>query len=60
MGSTADLFGVELEEGWVVLDFGVAEGLGYGGVVDFGVAVAAVADEIDDDVGLEGVAVLGG
>ncbi len=59
-GVYTDLFGVELIEGRVVLDFGVAEGLGYGGVVDFGVAVAAVADEVDDYVGLEGLAVLGG
>ena len=44
----------------MVLDFGVAKGLGDGGVVDFGVAVAAVADEVDDDVGLEGLAVFGG
>ena len=59
-GVDADLFGVELIEGWVVLDPGVAEGLGDGGVVDFGVAVAAVADEVDDDVGVEGLAVFGG
>ena len=59
-GVDTDFFGVELEEGWVVLDAGVAEGLGDGGVVDLGVAVAAVADEVDDDVGVEGLAVLCG
>ena len=58
-GIDADLFGVELEERRVILDLGVAEGLGDGGVVDFGVAVAAVADEVNDDVGLEGLAVFG-
>ena len=52
-GVDADLLGVELVERRVVLDGGVAAGLGDGGVVDFGVAVAAVADEVDDDVGVE-------
>ena len=59
-GVDVELLGVELVEGRVVLDFGVAEGLGDGGVVDFGVAVAAVTDEVDDDVGVEGLAVVGG
>ncbi len=59
-GVDAYLLGVELEEGRVFLDFGVAERLGDRGVVDFGVAVAAIADEVDNDVGLEGLAVLGG
>ena len=60
VGSMPILFGVDLREGRVVLDDGVAAGLGDGGVVDLGVAVAAVADEVDDDVGVEGVAVVGG
>ncbi len=55
-----ELLCVDLVERRVVLDEGVAARLGDGGVVDFGVAVAAVADEVDDDVGGEGVAVVGG
>ncbi len=58
-GVDVEALGVELVEGRVILDFGVAERLGDGGVVDFGVAVATVADEVDDDVGVEGLAVLG-
>ena len=54
------LLRVELVERRMVLDGGVAAGLGDGGVVDFAVAVAAVADEVDDDVGVEAVAVFGG
>ncbi len=59
-GVDTDLLGVELVEHGVVFDLRVAEGLGDGGVVDFGVAVAAIANEVDDDVGVEGLAVLGG
>ncbi len=44
----------------MVLDEGVAARLGDGGVVDLGVAVAAVANEVDDDIGVEGGAVVGG
>ena len=59
-GVYVDFLGVELEERGMVFDEGVAARLGDGGVVDFAVAVAAVADEIDDDVGVEGMAVVGG
>ena len=44
----------------MLLDEGVAARLGDGGVVGFVVAVATVADEVDDDVGVEALAVLGG
>jgi hypothetical protein len=44
----------------VVLDECVAEGLGDGGIVYLAVTVATVADEVDDDVGVELVAILGG
>ena len=44
----------------MILDFGVAQRLGDGGVVDFTVAVAAVTDEVDDHIGVEGVAVFDG
>ena len=55
-----ELLRVELVERRVVLDEGVAARLGDGGIVDLGVAMAAVADEVDDDVGVEGVAVVRG
>ena len=58
-GVDAGLLRVELVERRVVFDLCVAEGLGDGGVVDFAVAVAAVSDEVDDDVGVELVAILG-
>ena len=35
----------------------VEQRLGDGGIVDFAVAVAAVADQVDDDIGAELVAV---
>jgi hypothetical protein len=44
----------------MVFDLRVAQRLGDGGVVDFAVAVAAITDEVDDDVGMELVAVIGG
>ena len=59
-GVDADALCVELVERRVVFDGGVAARLRDGGVVDFAVAVAAVADEVDDDVGVEALAVLGG
>ncbi len=58
-GVDADLFGIDLEEGRVVLDLGITKGLGDGRVVDFGVAVATIADEVDDDVGVKGLAIFG-
>ena len=44
----------------MVLDGGVTARLGDGGVVHFAVAVAAVADKVDDDIGVEPVTKLGG
>ena len=56
----AELLRVELGERRMALDAAVAQRLGDGGVVDFGVAVTAIADEVDDHVAVEGVAVFGG
>ena len=53
----AEPLGVNLVERRVGLDFGVDDGLGDGGVVDLGVAVAAVADQVDHHVRAELVAV---
>ena len=44
----------------MLFDFLVQQRLGDGGIVDFAVAVAAVADQIDHHVGAELVAVFGG
>ena len=44
----------------MIFDLRVAQRLGDGGVVDFAVPVAAITDEVDDNVGVELVAVLGG
>ena len=55
-----DVVGVNLPERRMLFDLLVEQRLGDGGVVDFAVAVAAVADEIDDDVGAEFVAIFGG
>ena len=57
---SADVFGVDFPERRMLLDLLVEQRLGDGGIVDFAVAVAAIADQIDDDVGAELVAVLGG
>jgi hypothetical protein len=51
---------VELIEEGTAFDGGVTARLGDRGVVSFVVAVATVADEVDDDVGAEALAVLGG
>src|SRR5271170_2437665 len=56
----AELLCVKLGERRMVLDAAVAQGLRDGGIVDFGVAVTAVADEVDDYIAMKGVAVLGG
>ena len=44
----------------MALDLCVAEGLSNGGIVNFAVAVAAIADQVDDNIGAEFVAVIGG
>ncbi len=59
-GIGSDGFGVGLVEEGALFNGGVAAGLGDGGVVGFVVSVATVADEVDDDVGVEALAVLGG
>ena len=56
----ADVVGIDFPQRRMLFDFLVEKRLRDGGIVDFAVAVAAVADEIDDDVGAELVAVLGG
>ena len=56
----ADRSGIELRERCAVLDDGVAAGLGDGGVIYLAVTVPAVTDEVDDDIGVEALAVLGG
>ena len=50
---------IELVEGGMVLDGGVAARLGDGWVVDLAVAMAAIADEVDDDIGVEAMAEFG-
>ncbi len=60
VGSIANGICVELVEEWTLFDGGVAARLGDGRVVGFVVAVATVADEVDDNVGVETLAVLGG
>ena len=56
----ADVVGVDFPERRMLFDLLVEQRLRDRGIVDFAVAVAAVADEIDDDVGAELVAVFGG
>ena len=56
----ADVFGVNLPQRRMLLDLLVEQRLRDGGIVDFAVAVAAVADQIDDYVGAELVAVFDG
>ena len=56
----ADVVGVDLPERRMLFDFLVEQRLRDGGIVDFAVAMAAIADEIDDHVGAELVAVFGG
>ncbi len=59
-GVDSDGFGVGLVEEWALFDGGVATGLSDGGVIGLVVAVATVADEVDDDVGVEALAIFGG
>jgi hypothetical protein len=49
----ADIVGVDFPERRMLFDFFIKQRLRDGGIVDFAVAVAAVADEIDDYVGAE-------
>ena len=42
----------------MVLDLRVAARLRDGRIVDFGVAVTAIADEVDDDIGAERVTIV--
>ena len=55
-----ELLAVELADGGVALDLRVHEGLGVAGLVPLVVAPAPVADEVDDHVLLEALAVLEG
>ena len=60
LGVDAGVLGVNFPERRMVLDAFVEERLGDGGIVHFAVAVAAVADEVDDHVGIEIRAIFGG
>src|SRR5271165_950384 len=60
IGGNGDALGVDLPELGMLLDAVVEERLRDGGVVDFAVAVAAIADQIDDDIGVEFSAIFGG
>src|SRR6202453_1394270 len=59
-GVHADLFGIDLVERRMILDLFVAQWLGNGRVVYLTVTVAAVANQVDDHIGVECVAVLDG
>src|SRR5436305_234118 len=52
----ASVFGVDLPERRMLLDFFVEQGLSDRGVVDLAVAVTTIADQIDDNVSAELVA----
>ncbi len=56
----ADVVGVDFPQRGMLFDFFIKKRLGDSGIVDLAMAVAAVPDEIDDYVGAEFVAVLGG
>ena len=56
----ADVVGVDFPQRRMFFDFLIQKRLRDGGIVDLAMAVTAVADEIDDHVGAELVAVLGG
>ncbi len=56
----ANVFCVDLPERRMLLDLLVEQRLRDGGIVDFAVAVAPVADEIDDNIGAELVAIVHG
>src|SRR6266851_5267500 len=56
----AGVLGVNLPERSMILDALVKEGLRDGRIVDLAVAVAAIADEVNDDVAAEGGAIFRG
>ena len=56
----ADVVGVDFPQWRMLFDLFIEQRLSDGGIVDFAVTVAAVADEVDDHVGAEAVAVFGG
>src|SRR5216684_2505778 len=55
----ADALGINAPERRMILDAVVEARLGHGGVVDFAMAVAAVADEIDHDIAAKLRAIFG-
>ena len=55
-----EVVGVGREDGGLVLDERIEEGLGEGGLVLLVMAILAVADEVDEEVFLESLAVLDG
>ena len=59
-GVHADLFGIDLVERRMILDLCVAQWLGNGRVIYLTVAVAPVANQVDDHIGVERVAVFDG
>ena len=56
----AGVVGIDFPERRMLFDLLIKKRLGDGGIVDLAMTVTAVADEIDDDIGAEFVAVLGG
>ena len=56
----ADVVGVNFPERRMLFDLLVEQRLSDGRIVDFAVTVAAVADEVDDDIGAELIAVFDG
>ena len=56
----SDVVGVDFPQRRMLFNLLVEQRLGDGGIVDFAVTVAAVADQVDDHVGAELVAVFGG
>jgi hypothetical protein len=55
-----DVVGVDFPQRGMLFDLFVEQRLGNGGIVDFAVTMAAVADQVDDYVGAEPVAVFSG
>src|SRR5216684_4543488 len=59
-GLYADALGIDAPERRMIFDAVVEARLGDGGVVDFAMTMAAVADEIDDDIAAKLRAIFGG